>query len=415
MAARSKRPAIRAAEGHLAALPDVLLAAVYRHLSVQALGRLLAAGRSTQVRAALALLWEQPTGDEDWLDVHAWGVRGPQDVGMAVACGDLILLDRHGYMRRSAADLAVLVQPCGSLGLDTWKRMSPACRASTGLSGVVPPEIFPRLPGPRMRQVAALDRRWLMLDVRGGVWSCWPEYAPAPMKGMPAAVRSLSASLTHCLLLTARGEVFACDRLLRPERVAGLPPVRQVAAGENVSFFLDRTGQVWSCGSNQSGQLMRPETETVVSKVPLRVPLPIRSPVVQLAAATSNVATVHADGTLCCGGLRSVPPARQQVPRLFLAVCSSGVASVAVTSQHTVVRKTDGSVWTAGLRPVDGKLCTTLREYSSGYVAYHEVGGPPVQQVLACTLCPGNALTLLQRPSGAELWGGMVRGAAVPV
>jgi hypothetical protein len=412
MAARSKRPAIRAAEGRLTALPDVLLAAVYRHLPVRALGRLRAAGRSTQVRAALALLWEQPTGDEDWLDVHAWGVRGPQDAGMVAAGWYLLLLDQNGYMRRSAADLAVLVQPWGSLGLDTINRMSPACRASAGLAGV-PREVFPRLPGPRMRQVTALDRRWLMLDVRGGVWSCWPEDgAPVPVEGMPTAVRSLSASLTHCLLLTARGEVFTCGHDLRPERVSCLPPVRQVAAGVAVSFFLDRRGQVWSCGSNQSGQLLRPET-VVVFKVPLRVPLPIRSPVVQLAAAAGNVATVHADGTLCCGGRHSVPPAM-----LFMAVCSTGVASVAVTSQHTVVQKTNGSVWTAGSGPADGKLCTTLQEYSLAHnpdVGYYKVGAPPVQQVLACTLCPGSALTLLRRPSGAELWGGSVRGAAVPV
>ena len=412
MAARSKRPAIRSAEGRLTALPDVLLAAVYRHLPVRALGRLRAAGRSTQVRAALALLWDPPTGDEGWLDVHAWGVRGPQDVGMAVAGWYLLLLDEHGYMRRSAADMAVLVQPWGSLGLDTWKRMSPRMKASMGLSAKVPTEVFPRLPAPRMRQVVALDRRWLMLDVRGGVWSCWPEDAPVAVEGMPI-VRSLSASLTHCLLLTASGEVFTCGHNLRPERVSGLPPVRQVAAGVAVSFFLTRKGRVWSCGSNNNGQLLRPGT-VVVFQVPLQVPLPIASPVVQLAAAAGNVATVHADGTLCCGGRQSVHPSMRR-----LAVCLSGAAGVAVSGQHTVVRKTNGSVWTAGSGPADGKLCTTLREYSSEHnpdvVKLHKVGGLPVRQVLACTLCPGSALTLLRRPSGAELWGGCVRGAAVPV
>ena len=63
-----------------------------------------------------------------------------------------------------------------------------------------------------MRQVAALgSRHHLLLDIRGGVWFCdaLNPAAPVPVAGAPAGVRSLSASSTHCLLLTGTGEVWS--------------------------------------------------------------------------------------------------------------------------------------------------------------------------------------------------------------
>ena len=385
-------------------LPDAVLAVAYQYLRPAALGRLAAAGSDTRVEAVLRLLHHfRTSAGETWMEAHAWSQYGPVEGALAVMGEHLLVLDRHGYPQRSdrrAIAFAAVPTPC------------------------------------RMRQVAALGgRHWLLLDMKGTVWCGGATGGLAPLAGAPAAVRSLAASTTHCLLLAAGGEVWsgavppAGTRPCTPgvhwsrrntspalgrrrsggglQRVGGLPPVRQVAAGVHVSFFLDVEGRVWSCGSDQDRQLLHAQAAGIAVLDPVPVPAPVDSPAVQLAAVAGNVATVHLDGTLCCGGRH-----RPQTDRLY--VCLQHAAEVAVSESHTVVRMKDGSVYTGGVDPHDGKLCTR-GWYAS--IILRLAPGLPVKRVAACTLGPGEAFTLLLRASGgAELWGGGFRRCSeVPV
>jgi len=73
----------------------------------------------------------------------------------------------------------------------------------------------------------------------------------------------------HTLVLTRAGEVWACwhgregqtgSAILRasvhvPERVAGLPAVTLVAAGDTFSSAVSQDGQVWLWGDCRAGRL----------------------------------------------------------------------------------------------------------------------------------------------------------------
>lgn len=81
-------------------------------------------------------------------------------------------------------------------------------------------------------------------------------------------IRSVSCGESHTLALKADGTVFSCgngrsaalghgDRVSTHgfQQIAGLSEkIAQVAAGEDFSLFLSRSGRVYACGASDFGQ-----------------------------------------------------------------------------------------------------------------------------------------------------------------
>lgn len=76
--------------------------------------------------------------------------------------------------------------------------------------------------------------------------------------------------------IDAAGDVWCWgeEQTVEPTRIAGLPPIREVATSRVHSCAVDVEGEVWCWGSNQYGQLGRGDAEDAVDPVPARVVWP---------------------------------------------------------------------------------------------------------------------------------------------
>ena len=100
-------------------------------------------------------------------------------------------------------------------------------------------------------------------------------------------VAAAAAGDSHSLFVSAAGAVFACGRnqhgqagrpgataaeLCVARRMAGLEDVQAVAAaaGDAHSLVLAADGDVYACGANAYGQLVRDEAPTISGRVRVR-------------------------------------------------------------------------------------------------------------------------------------------------
>lgn len=190
-----------------------------------------------------------------------------------------------------------------------------------------PPDttIVPGLVGVPVAQIAAGAAHSVAVDAAGAVYA-WGHNrygqlglpraqhgtvcpVPSLVPGLPEPAAAVAAGWHHTLILSRSGAVFATGKNSHgqlgcspadlgcepwpmdqgrippthpgvmadvPQRVASLasPGVRDIAAGERHSVFLDVSGAVWVAGANDSGQLGRGELGQAVafSSVPRQVP-----------------------------------------------------------------------------------------------------------------------------------------------
>ena len=85
--------------------------------------------------------------------------------------------------------------------------------------------------------------------------------------GLPA-IKSMAGGYRHALFLDCEGSVWSCgyngtgglglgdtrDRN-QAEKIEGLPAIKSMAGGVHFSMFVDEQGNVWVCGGNQKGEL----------------------------------------------------------------------------------------------------------------------------------------------------------------
>ncbi|AEI63997.1 regulator of chromosome condensation [Corallococcus macrosporus] len=182
-----------------------------------------------------------------------------------------------------------------SLALDTngdvwaWGQNA-AGQAGIGSTGgtVLQPQKVPALSG--IQAIAANGSYSLALGEDGSLWA-WGQnssgqvgtgstsvsvHTPAQVQGLPG-IRAIAAGLNHVLALDTEGRVWGwgantsgqtgrgstSTTVLSPTQVAGLPPVRAIAAGAGHSLAVDEAfGNVWAWGQNNFGQTGTGATST---------------------------------------------------------------------------------------------------------------------------------------------------------
>lgn len=240
---------------------------------------------------------------------------------------------------------------------------------------------------PAVRTMAAGGSHSLILRSDGSLWSMgdnssgqlglgdannrnrpnqvWP--APAASQPSPCAI---AAGSRHSLILKTDGSLWAMgsnqkgqlgfgDRVDRqsPTQVlaapaAGQPGVTALAAGGDHSLILKADGSLWACGLNNYGQLgLGDRTDRTSFTQVLAAPASGQAGVRFIAAGAWHSLVVKSDGSLwsmgynLCGQLALGDTTDRSRPTQVLA---SGVRTAAACDWHSLVLKTDGSLWAAG-------------------------------------------------------------------
>ena len=142
----------------------------------------------------------------------------------------------------------------------------------------------------RIIDIAAGTYFSVMVDEDGCVWVCGSNSSgklggamqerklqiPVKLENLPS-INSVSAGYDHSLLLDVEGNVWAfgangygqlglglsaSSTVKVPTKVA-LPPIAEIAAGNQFSLFLDKEGFVWGCGSNANAGCLESDTVRV--------------------------------------------------------------------------------------------------------------------------------------------------------
>src|SRR3990167_107212 len=243
--------------------------------------------------------------------------------------------------------------------------------------------------------ITTIHARWnhtLLLDVEGSVWSCgWNSYGqlgvghklddnafiPRKLENLPK-MQGICAGEHSSYFWDYNGDVWVTGEvppqidfglpsssLLKPEKIRTIQvPVQFVSTICSHCCFLDVEGNVWTCGSNDKGQLGLGENQ--IASKPTKVPnLPT---VASVAVGDTNSFFLDVHGVLYhCGGLTGITEA---APRWIPEAIHEGTifSALSSNSSHTLASDVDGNVWgwtTSAFRPLGNAYCDPgLPEYN---------------------------------------------------
>ncbi|MCE9623173.1 MAG: RCC1 repeat-containing protein [Actinomycetia bacterium] len=204
---------------------------------------------------------------------------------------------------------------------------------------------------------------------------------PTPPTMVLSGVAAIAAGGAHSLALktdgtlwsfglNASGQLGTADHssfdspsnqafLSSPTQV--LSGVVEIAGGGAHSLALKSDGTLWSFGENAFGQLGT--TTNVGTNLQNPVPMKVLSGVTAIAAGRHHSLALKSDGTLWTfgendfGQLGTATNSGTTNPNSVPTQVMTGVASIAAGANHSLVVKTDGTLWSFG-RNTDGQLGT---------------------------------------------------------
>jgi alpha-tubulin suppressor-like RCC1 family protein len=208
-----------------------------------------------------------------------------------------------------------------------------------------------------------------------------------------AIVRSASLAQSHSLMLRSNGQIWASgsqgvggvgnDGLLGTGTgtsvvtsvpITSLSNILAISAASDHSLALRNDGTVWAFGRNDYGQLG--DNSTTLRTTPVQVmeaPSVGLGNVIAIAAGTGVSFALKADGTLWVFGqykeMMGVPSPGTGVNFLVATRCTSindGVA-LAVSNDHALLVRRDGTVWAAGLNSSRQFGSTSYTSTSANY------------------------------------------------
>ena len=231
------------------------------------------------------------------------------------------------------------------------------------------------------RSVARILSLVILLVSVSATLNYWQQPA-AEAKPASPAIR-VSGGGAHSLVLRSDGTIWGLGRNAygqlgttaklgenlpnpTPTQVDGLSNVIAIAAGGSFSLALRSDGTVWAFGINSFGQLGLAATIGLDVANPTPTQVAGLSNVIAIAAGTDHSLALRSDGTVwgfgvnefgqlgttANNGTRNPNPTPTQVPGL------SNVTAIDAGSSHSLVLRSDGSVWGFGVNEF-GQLGTT--------------------------------------------------------
>lgn len=187
---------------------------------------------------------------------------------------------------------------------------------------------------------------------------------PVPVTGLPAKIKAISAGVQHGLALADDGSVWhwgliwqttatdaAAQSVVSPRasRVAGLPPIQAIGAGQAHSLALANDGSVWSWGDNAFGQLGSGSGSAAVA-MPQSLPFAERITAISSAAFSNLVldakGQVWAWGMGGWGALGDGTDLDRPAPVRVVGL--PAVQQVVAGNLASLALAQDGSVWMWG-------------------------------------------------------------------
>jgi alpha-tubulin suppressor-like RCC1 family protein len=151
---------------------------------------------------------------------------------------------------------------------------------------------------------------------------------------------------------------------------ASAQPVASAAVGFGHALFVKTDGTLWAMGNNASGQL---GDGTMLNR---KSPVQVAAGAVSVVADNSQTVFVNSDGEVfVMGYFDALGDLYHGTTILPLPVAMSGVATVAMSSGHTMFVKTDGSLWAVGW--------TSRGQLGNGPASYPPFQLTPVQVATA--------------------------------
>ena len=194
---------------------------------------------------------------------------------------------------------------------------------------------------------------------------------------------------------------------------AGAAPisgVQAVAVGNNNTFFINSDGDLWASGYNYYGELGLGNRDTQLSFTKVES---AGSNVKILAAGIRHTVLLKEDGTLWAAGYNfngqlGLNDTEDRNSFSEVKEAGSDISAVAAGSYHTVILKSDGSVWTAGSN-YWGQLGFAGKNDRHSFTRVSDENGNPLTGVRAIA-ARGN-ITVLLKADGSLLLAGNFTGA----
>ena len=130
--------------------------------------------------------------------------------------------------------------------------------------------------------------------------------------------------------------------------------ITALAAGENHSLVLKNDGTVWGTGLNDDGQLGTATNDAHLTLIPMGDPFGVTfNDISALAAGGNHSLVLKNDGTVYGTGANGsgqlgIGPQGSQFVLTPMTDFNSSITALATSGNHSLVLKTDGTVWTTG-------------------------------------------------------------------
>ena len=190
-----------------------------------------------------------------------------------------------------------------------------------------------------------------------------PKGSPALVSGLTGEMTAVSAGYNHTLALKSDGTVWAWGNnnygqlgnnsttsSLTPIQVTGLTGVSAVSAGSQFSLALKSDGSVWAWGANTVGQLG--DGSTTRRNTPVQVS-GLNSGVIAISAGNGHSLALKTGGAVVAWGsngngkLGDGTSVDSNVP-VQVSGMTTGVTAVLAAPYHSMVIKSDATVWAWG-------------------------------------------------------------------